>query len=260
LDNTNLVHLNLDQLPASQIGSDDQFADLVKDTDKIGCLCLYEKGMSVNKKLIGRGNYGIPTSGEKVIDLGNEINIIPFARRPKAIDMSSEERLIVSYDPKSDVFIQIVEMTMETESHCMYGSSFLVFECSAGHFLEFFCGSKSSRTEAANIYPYLPLTQADIDAKLAAGEDVSNLKAHCPSPLTLTSQMVEKNGYPMRVPVVTKCNKVFTNLPTMDEIVKEMKKFIAVKDSPPAICSDAVKPIADEIICELIKFLQSKIK
>jgi hypothetical protein len=81
-----------------------------------------------------------------------------------------------------------------------------------------------------------------------------------PSPLTLTSELVEKDGNTWHVPVVTKCNKVFTNLPPMDVIVKEMKKFIAVKDSPPATCSDAVKPIADDIICELIKFLQSKVQ
>ena len=38
----------------------------------------------------------------------------------------------------------------------MYGPSFLVYERSQGRFLEFFCGNKSARNEAKNVYPYLP--------------------------------------------------------------------------------------------------------
>ena len=179
-DNTNLVPVNLDQLPSTQIGSDDQFADLAKSADYLGRLQLFTKGKAVNKRLVGPGNYGIPT-GEEVDDLGDTIDIIPLARRPKAIDMTDNEAIIVNYDPEAAEFKRIAAKSLEKESHCMYGPSFLVFERSRGLFLEFFCGNKSSRSEAKKVYPYLPLTQADIDTKAANGDDVSELGAARPA-------------------------------------------------------------------------------
>ncbi len=116
------------------------------------------------------------------------------------------------------------------ESHCLYGPSFLVFERSQGVFLEFFCGNKSSRSEAKNICSYLPLTQADIDARAARGEDVNGLVPHGPLPLTLKSRLVEKGPYSWHIPLVAKCNEPFTNLPGMDQITKEIAAFLAVID------------------------------
>ena len=46
--NTNLVPVNLDQLPSTQIGSDDQFADLAKSADFVGRLQLFTKGKAIN--------------------------------------------------------------------------------------------------------------------------------------------------------------------------------------------------------------------
>ena len=229
-DNTNLVPVNLDQLPSTQIGSDDQFAELAKSTDYIGRLQLFTKGKAVNKKLVGPGNYGIP-SGEEVDDLGDTIDIIPLARRPKAIDMTDDEAIIVNYDPEAAEFKRIAAKSLEKESHCMYGPSFLVFERSRGLFLEFFCGNKSSRSEAKKIYPYLPLTQADIDAKAAKGDDVSDLQPHDPLPLTLKSRLVEKGTYSWHVPVVMKCSTAFTNFPKQDRVNKKIVTFLTVKDN-----------------------------
>ena len=204
-DNTNLVPVNLDQLPSTQIGSDDQFADLAKSADLHRPPATLHQGQGGQPQARRPGNYGIPESDEEVIDLGDTIDIIPLARRPKAIDMTDNEAIIVNYDPETDEFKRIAAQSLEKESHCMYGPSFLVFERSTGRFLEFFCGNKSSRSEAKKVYPYLPLTQADIDAKAAAGDDVSDLQPHGPLPLTLKSRLVEKGTYSWHVPVVVKC-------------------------------------------------------
>ena len=59
--------------------------------------------------------------------------------------MSDKEAIIVCHDHESDEFKRIAAKSLEKESHCMYGPSFLVFERSSGRFLEFFCGSKSTR-------------------------------------------------------------------------------------------------------------------
>ena len=230
-EHTNLIPVNLEQLPSTQLGTDDQFAELAKSADFRGRLQLFTKGKAVNRKLVGPGNYGIPESDEKVQDLGDAIHIIPLARRPKAIDLTDPEAIIVSYDPNSEEFKRIAATSLEKESHCMYGPSFLVYERSQGRFLEFFCGNKSARNEAKNIYPYLPLTQADIDAKAARGEDVSNLSSHGPIPLMLTSRLVEKGTYSWHVPVVGKSDVKFHKLPTHEQVVKEMTAFVTVKDN-----------------------------
>jgi hypothetical protein len=228
---TNLVLAGLEQLPSTQIGSDDQFTDLAKSGDFLQRLQLYTKGKAVNRKLVGPGNYGIAVNAEQVKDLGDKIDIVVLARRPKAIDMTDDEAIIVSYSPDSTEFKRIAEQSVEKESHCMYGPSFLVFERKTASFLEFFCGNKSSRSEAKNIYPFLPLTQADIDAKAARGDDVSNLEAHGPLPLTLKSRLVEKGTYSWHVPVAVKCPEEFTNLPRVERIVKEITAFLTVKDN-----------------------------
>ena len=59
---------------------------------------LYTKGKAINKGQVRPGCYGIP-EGEEVIDLGDTIDILPLARRPKAIDMTDKDAVIVSYDP-----------------------------------------------------------------------------------------------------------------------------------------------------------------
>jgi hypothetical protein len=214
--------------PSTQISTDDQFAELARASNCLERLQLYTKGKAVNRKLIEAGNYGIPVNDEAVNDLGSQIDIVPLARRPKAIDMSDSEAILVSYAPDSEEFKRIAAQSLEKEPQCLYGPSFLVFERSQGAFLEFFCGNKSSRSEAKNIYPYLPLTQADIDAQAARGKDVTGLVPHGPLPLTLKSRLLKKGTYSWHLPVVAKCNEPFTNLPGTDEIAKEIAAFLAV--------------------------------
>src|SRR5208337_1969725 len=228
-ENTNLVPVDLSQLPSTQVGTDDQFLELAKSSEFISRLQLFTKGKAINKGLVRPGCYGIPESDEEVKDLGNEITIIPLARRPKAIDMTDTDAVIVNYDPESEEFKRISAQSLEKESHCMYGPSFLVIEESTGRFLEFFCGSKSTRSEAKKIYPFLPLSAADIEHQKAAGNDVTGLKPHSPLPLTLKSRLVEKGTYSWHVPVVIKCTAAFTRIPTIEKIVAEINKFVNCK-------------------------------
>ena len=230
-DNTALIPLNLEQLPSTQIGGDDLYNELAKGGDYIGRMQLYTKGKPVNKGLIPPGHYGIPESDEEIIDLGTSVDVIPLARRPKAIDMTDSEALVISYDMESPEFKRIAAKSNEPESHCQYGPSFLIYERSTGRFLEFFCGNKSNRIEAKKIFPFLALSQADIDAKAAAGNDVSDLRPHGPLPVTLKVKLAENKRGSWHVPVVVKCSTPFTKMPSMDVIVREMKKFLTVKDN-----------------------------
>jgi hypothetical protein len=75
-----LVPVNLEQLPSTQIGTDEQFTELAKGGDYIGRLQLYTKSKANAKGLIPQGHYGIPESDEEIIDLGNSVDLIPLAR------------------------------------------------------------------------------------------------------------------------------------------------------------------------------------
>jgi hypothetical protein len=245
-------HFPLDpkQLPSTQIGSNAQFADLVKTVDCLGRLHLYTKGKAVNRGLVQTGRYGIPESDDEVTDLGDAIDLLPLARRPKAIDMTDSEGVIVSYDPDTAEFKRIAATSLEKESHCMFGPSYLIYERSTGRFLEFFCGNKSSRIEAKNLYLYFSLTQTDIDAKAARGEDVSGLVPHGPLPATLRSRLVEKGTYSWHIPVVVKCEKAFTP-PPMDRIVKEIASFLRITHAYPQI-TEATKKTASYDFAEMM--------
>ncbi len=230
-DNTAMVPVNLEQLPSTQIGTDDQFAELAKGGDYIGRMQLFTKSKANMKGLIPSGHYGIPESDEEIIDLGPTVDLLPLARRPKAIDMTDMEALTISYDMESEEFKRIAAKSAESDSHCQYGPSFLVYERSTKRFLEFFCGNKSSRIEAKKLFPFLPLSQADINAKAENGNGVSDLKPHGPIPVTLKTKVAENRKGTWHVPVVVMCASPFTALPSDDIIRREIVKFLTVKDN-----------------------------
>ena len=230
-NNTAMVPVNLEQLPSTQIGTDDQFAELAKGGDYIGRMQLFTKSKANMKGLIPSGHYGIPDSDEEITDLGQSVDLLPLARRPKAIDMTDMEALVITYDMESEEFKRIAAKSAESDSHCQYGPSFLVYERSTKRFLEFFCGNKSSRIEAKKLFPFLPLSQADIDAKAANGNGVGDLKPHGPIPVTLKTKVAENRKGTWHVPVVVMCGAPFTRLPSGEVIVREIGKFLTVKDN-----------------------------
>jgi hypothetical protein len=234
--------LNLDNLPVTSSGSDEQFAALAQSSGFIGRLQLYTKGTAVNKRLIGPGEFGIPGSGESIEVLGDSVDLMVLARRAKAVDLNDTDAIVTSYDPSEDAFKDIAARSALQNSRCMYGPSFLVYERTTGRFLEFFCGTKSSRSEAGKIYPFLPLTAADIEARKAAGNDVSSLEPHGPRAMTLKSRLVEKNDWSWHVPVVIPCSTPFSNLPKVETIIEEIRKFVtAVGEQPEKVEAAEVK-------------------
>ena len=218
---TALTTVDFNQLPSTQLGTDEQFDQHSRSTGFLGRLQLFSKGNAINEGLIPPGTYGIPESDKKIVKLGPSINVLPLARRLKALDMSDKEAIRAKYDPNSEDFKDIAARSNEQDSGCMYGTSFLVFEVSTGRFLEFFCGSKSTRPIAADIAVFLPLTQAQIDAKKKAGADVGKMEAHGPRPCTMKVRLAKnKRGHSWHVPEIQSCSVPVTNLPDMKVIVE----------------------------------------
>ena len=158
-DNTAMVPVNLDHLPSTQIGTDDQFAELAKGGDYIGRMQLYTKSKANLKGLIPTGHYGIPESDEEIIDLGDSVDLLPLARRPKAIDMTDMEALVISYDMESEEFKRIAAKSTESDSHCQYGPSFLVYERSTRRLPGVLLRQQVEPHRAKKLFPFLPLSQ-----------------------------------------------------------------------------------------------------
>jgi len=234
-DNQNaLIPVDFSQVPVTQIGTDQDFDEIAKSSDFLPRLQLFTKGKAVNKRLVGPGSYGVPITEDEVTDLGEEIDIIPLARRPKAIDLSDTENIVVVYDVNDPEFKRIQTQSAEKDSGCMYGPSFLVYERSTCQFLEFFCGTKSARTEAKRIFAFLPLTADMIDAN----PKLADQQPHGALPLTLRSKLVEKGAWSWHVPVVGKCSAPFSQLPTTGEVVKQINRFLSVKREGAAVVLD----------------------
>ena len=143
-----LATLDLNQLPSTQLGSDEAYTELAKGGDFLKYAKLYTKGKPIDSGLIPPGHWGTPETDEEITDLGNSIDILPLARRPKALDSSDKSAVIVSYDETSEAFQQIKAQSDVKDSGCQHGISFLVIERSTGQFLELWLGNKSSRPEA----------------------------------------------------------------------------------------------------------------
>jgi hypothetical protein len=225
-----LTTLDLSQLPSTQIGSDEAFAELSKGGEFLGYLKLCTNDKYTKRGKILPGHWGIPGPDDTIVDLGDSIDILPLARRPKAIDIADQSAIVVSYDESSPEFKRISDRALEANSGCQFGISFLVLERSTNQFLELFFGNKSARREAKNLYAYLPLTQAEIDRKAAAGANVTGLVPHDAHPVTLKVRLAEnKKGQSWHAPVVVKCSVPFAKIPPMATIAREMNKFLSVK-------------------------------
>lgn len=93
-----------------------------RNTQFLGRLQLLSKGAVINEGLIPPGTYGIPESDKKIANLGKSIDILPLARRLKALDLSDKEAIVANYDAKSDAFKDIAARSEEQDSMCMYGT------------------------------------------------------------------------------------------------------------------------------------------
>lgn len=222
-DSTNaMFSVDLSNLPPYQMGDDSIYDDIATTTKCLPRLMLYTKGKPIDRKLIGPGRYGIPESADEITDLGPSIDLLVLARRPKAVDMSDSHAIITSFDTESVEFKRIAARSLVKESNCMYGPSFLVIERNNLHRpLEFFCGTKSSRTEAKKIYTFLALSAQQIETRGLKDE-----QPHGPLAMTLTARLVEEGKHSWHVPVANDCTAPFTELLADKKVIEEIIKFI----------------------------------
>lgn len=186
--------------------------EVAKGSEFLQRVQLITKGKYVDTGKIAPGHWGVPlTGGEEIEDLGESIDVVPWAVRPKALDMSDKDAIVSSYDTRDPEFQRIKNAPKNTG--CMWGPSFLVLERSTGRLYELFFGNKSGRQEAGKLKAFLP-TEAN------KGQ---------PLPLTLNIRYKKTPDYGWHVPVVTKCSEPFDPAAiqiTGDQLIEEREKFL----------------------------------
>lgn len=206
-----LTTFSVDNLPAVSDKMFGELAAVAKGGDFLERIQLVTKGKYVDNEKIAPGHWGVPQpGGEEIIDLGKSIDIIPFAVRAKALDVSDKSAIVSNYDIESDDFKRI--QNAPKNSGCMWGPSFLVLERNTGKLYELFLGNASGRQEAGKLRPFLPG---------GAGPN--------PSPATLGIRYKKTPEYGWHVPVVTKCSEPFTKGPTNAQINEAIQKFLSEK-------------------------------
>lgn len=214
---------------STQVASDDDFNDLGNSGKFLRRIELKSKGALIDTGKVKPGHYAIIKSSEDADDLGDSIDILPLARRPKAIDMNDSEQIVVTYDRQSKLFQDIEKRSSQPNSRCQFGASFLVVERTTGQLFELFLGSSSNRREVGTLSDFLPLNAADIERR-----NLTDKEPHGPLSVTLKSKRVEnkKNNWSWFVMVPQSCNNPFTKgqIPAVEVIQTEIEKFLAPDD------------------------------
>lgn len=215
---------------ATQKGSDEHFEQATA-TNYAARMKLVSKGKLIDTGKTRPGSYVVPRGQDDVdTDFGKSVDVLVIARRMQAEDWSNGDAPVTSYNYDSPLFQQIKDVAEQggEDNPCRYGVCFLVYERATGRVFEWFVYGKRQLPEAKLVYPYLPVTQADIDARAAAGKDVTGQTPRGPLPLTLTSALKGKR-YPSYVPCVQKCSTPFTNVnaATLD---REIARFLNVSE------------------------------
>ena len=212
---------------STQSANDADFADLGSGGSFLRRIDLKSKGALIDTGKVKPGHYAIIKSSEDADDLGDSIDILPLARRPKAIDMNDSEQIVVTYDRQSDLFKDIEKRAAQSNSRCQFGASFLVIERSTGQLFELFLGSASNRREVGTLSDYLPLSAEDIKRR-----GLTDVEPHGPLPLTLKSKRVEnkKNNWSWFVMVPKPCSNSFSKVPAPEVLKSEIEKFLNPDD------------------------------
>jgi len=213
-----LVKNDYTSLPTTSI-SRTALQEISKANEFLGRIQLYTKGRAIDTGTIAPGHYGVPQSGsDGILDLGGEIDVLVFAARAKAMNVSDLENIVVSYNPEDEAFQDIKSGADAGDNGNLYGHSFLLYERSTSEFYELFCCNKSARIFSPTLLPFLSLNAAEAEA---AGEE-----PHGPIPATLGVRYAKNKKGSWHASTVKECKAPFTQEPPFARVVEEVTKFL----------------------------------
>lgn len=197
------------------------WGDVVTAASYLPYISLYGGNSNAAKEgKIGIGCYGLVRQKDKIEDLTKEFECLPLSLRFKAMQIL-DGNIISQYNPKSAAFAMIQEKAAIKDSGCMYGIEFLFWvpNLPAQCFATFYCNSKTSRREAPNIRGFCP------------SQGTQTTKGHGPIPMILKSHLIKTDKYTWHGPVATPCSTQIANLPSVEEMMEQVNKFVNPKDS-----------------------------
>ena len=186
---------------------------------------LASKGKLVDSGTVKPGNYAI-IDGDSATDIGSEVDVIPIAVLDKALDTSCNPPEVY-FGRGTPKYVDVSTRANTPDSGCMYGPVFLVVERKTGKFFEIFFNNKSGRSEAAKLYEFLPIGQAQAKA--------CNVQPRAPQPASLTSKYVESKrnkSWKWHVPVIKPSTATFAVIPTKEALIEKVTGFLDQKSTP----------------------------
>jgi hypothetical protein len=154
----------------------------------------------VTDGLINPNHYGLVKDKNNVEDLGEELDVLVLAWRPKALEMGEE--VLAVFDVSNPEFQRIRELSGESDSGCMFGPEFLVWIPENQSFATLFMGSASARREAKNV------------------------KALMGKAATLTSQKVENKKYKWQAVLCKPLTTPIAPIPEAKDLTPVLKRFL----------------------------------
>lgn len=162
----------------------------------------------VQEGKIGVGKYALIRSKDQVEDLTNQVDIMPFSWRFRAMQIMPDKTLLSYFNPKSPEFQRVQAASAEQNSGAMYGAEFLIWVPAAKCFATLYLNNATSRQEAPNLKGFLKEKKA----------------------VTLKSQFIVGKKHKWYGPVVVPCSTPF-DLPTEEDILTQATKFASPKES-----------------------------
>jgi hypothetical protein len=175
------------------------FKEASKAGDYLGRLQLMTGGTKEVKAEQFPANHFAHIKDKNLEDLGDSVDVVVVAWRPKALDMN--DGVAEVFDQESSEFQRIEKQASVKDSNCMYGPEYLCWVPSINTFAVFYMGTASARRESPNM-----------QARLEKGA-------------TLGKQFIETKNFSWWAPKITPCNEDLSPLPDADLLKKWWEKF-----------------------------------
>lgn len=160
------------------------------------------KSDAVTNNLVPAGHWGIYRGKDKIDDLGTEVDVVPFAYRPKAMLLQNGTVSLTVFDQTSQDFIRLRDMSLaDGNSGAMFGPEFLLWVPKIQEFVLLHFASKTARNTSRNMFPKMTTL------------------------LTLFSSVVKNAKYTWLAPQVRNCDVPITAVPTPKELVDMIEFF-----------------------------------
>lgn len=167
------------------------------------------------------GDFAIVRGSEDADALGESVDAIVCAFRPKAMRIPGNGTVASYFNPTTDEFKKVMGEASVKDSGSMFGPEFLLWIPALGtvnKFATYFMGAASARREGKKVQALLN--------KMA----------------TFKSRLFEGDKYSWFIPVITPCSTPAANQPDKGLYDEEMNKFLNAADS--AIEKDVVGDFA----------------